>query len=178
MDAAMRKAQGDQMNKIHSKIEIAANISIIAVAIMIAFVLARNYLYKPEGTNLPTGVAGTKLSLPDVNWSSNNKTLVIALQQGCQYCAESAPFYQRLIAEALTRNISIVAVLPEPVEIGKKYLSDLKLPITEIRQSTLKAIGVQGTPTLLLVNSDGDVIDGWVGKLSAEKEPGVLEKLH
>ncbi len=166
------------MNKPYAKLEMAANIAIIVVAIMIGFVVVRNYLYKPASMKPSAPAAGTKLSLPDVYWANSNKTLVIALQEGCGYCSESAPFYQRLVTEASSRNVPLIAVLPQPVEVGKKYLSDLKVSINEVRESPLKSLGVQATPTLLLVNNKGEVTEAWLGKLSPEKESEVLEKLQ
>ena len=35
-------------------------------------------------------------------------------------------------------------------------------------------IGVSGTPTLLLINRDGDVTSMWVGRLAADQEAKVL----
>jgi hypothetical protein len=69
-----------------------------------------------------------------------------------------------------------VAVLPQPVEEGKRYFETLGVAVDEIRQSSLSAIDVSGTPTLMLVNSNGIVVDSWVGKLRTEQETDVLSK--
>jgi hypothetical protein len=100
------------MADIGKKIEITANIAIIAVAILVVGVIFQKYVRSPKPQTLPPDPVGTKLSLPDVDWAKNNRTLVLALQTGCNYCTESAPFYQRLVTEASNHNIPLIAVLP------------------------------------------------------------------
>jgi hypothetical protein len=70
----------------------------------------------------------------------------------------------------------LLAVLPQPVEEGRRYLATLGVAVDEIKQSSLSSIDVRGTPTLMLVNSDGVVTDTWVGRLQAEQEAEVLSK--
>ncbi len=166
------------MADIGKKIEIAANIAIIAVAIMIGGVLVQKYVLSPKPQALPSVPLGAKLTLPDVDWAKNNRTLVLALQTGCHFCTDSAPFYQRLVTEASNRNIPLIAVLPQSVEEGRKYLSGLNVAINDIKQSSLSSIGVQGTPTLLLVNGKGEVADAWIGKLPPDKESMALKSLQ
>lgn len=166
------------MADIGKKIEITANIAIIAVAIMIGGVLVQKYLLSPKPQTLPTVPVGTKLSLPDVDWAKNNRTLVLALHTGCHFCTESASFYQRLVAEASSRNIPLIAVLPQSVEEGRKYLSGLNVAIKDVKQATLNSVGVRGTPTLLLVNGKGEVADAWIGKLQPDKESTMLGSLQ
>jgi thioredoxin-related protein len=167
-----------KMKGIAKKIEITANISIIVVAIMIVATLVHRYFSTPKTQALSTISVGTKLTLSDVDWVKNGRTLVLALQEGCHYCSESALFYQRLVAAASKKNIQIVAVFPQPVESAQKYLNNFKIPVNNVKQATLKSIGVQGTPTILLVGNKGDVMASWIGKLPASKEIEVLESLR
>lgn len=48
------------------------------------------------------------------------------------------------------------------------------MPIPEVRQAGLDALGVRGTPTLLLINDKGVVIKSWVGRLPIDKEGEVI----
>lgn len=56
-------------------------------------------------------------------------------------------------------EVRLVAVLPQEVAESRRYLLNLKVPIDEVRQSGLHALGVQATPTLILVNSKGEVVE-------------------
>lgn len=170
------------MNKPGKKIELAANLAIILVAILIGIVFVKNYLLAPQSTpesrdyRVPPG---TKVSLPEVDWAQNGQTLLVVLKKECRYCAESAPFYQRLVREtAAQKGVRLVAVLPQEVSEGKEYLSSLDVPIDEVRQAELSALGVQGTPTLILVNGQGEVMESWVGKLPVEQETEVLKRIE
>ena len=51
------------------------------------------------------------------------------------------------------------------------------MPISEVSATTPGALGVKGTPTLLLVNNTGVVTDAWLGKLSAEMESAGLKPI-
>lgn len=166
------------MSAIGSKIEMIANIAIIVVATMMGVVLVQRYVLAPNKLAAQMVPAGTAVSLPGIDWAANGRTLVVAIQEGCHFCSESAPFYQQLVKKASSNHIPVVAVLPQPIETGQKYLNDIKVPIDNIRQATLKSIGVQGTPTLLLVDNTGKIVTGWVGKLPPDQEADVLSKLQ
>ena len=166
------------MDRLSKRIEIGANIAIIAVAVLLSLVIIKNYLIaKPQEKtdSVEYGNPGiAKISLPDVDWHKNGQTLVLAVSSVCHFCTESGPFYQQLAkAHGRTR---LLAVLPQPVEEGKRYFETLGVAVDEIKQSSLNSIDVRGTPTLMLVNSDGVVINTWVGKLQAEQEAEVLSK--
>jgi thioredoxin-related protein len=164
------------------RLEFFANIAIIVVAVLFCIVLVKNYLLpdrsKEDRRDMRVPV-GAKVSLPGVDWAGNNQTLLVVLQKGCRYCTESAPFYQRLVREMAGRgNIHLVAVLPQTIDEGKGYLNELGVPIEDIKQAELDAVGVGGTPTLILVNNQGVVTKSWVGKLNSDDEADVLRRLQ
>ncbi len=181
-------------------VEIATNLSIIAVAIVGATVLVKNYLLRPIAAGVadarqvsapasldnsranrpaPTGpAAGTQISVPGINWSDSEETIVLALSNKCHFCTESAPFYQTLSRELADRkNVRVVAVFPQQVDEGKKYLDGLNVPITQVAQATLDSLGVRGTPTLVIVDKSGTVKQSWVGRLTTEREAEVLSRV-
>lgn len=96
--------------------------------------------------------------------------MILALQAGCHYCTESVPFYKRLIEIAKDKNIKLVAVFPSAIEQSTNYLEELGVNNMEIKQSTLGSLQVRVTPTLILTNEKGEVMNSWIGKLSSEKE--------
>ncbi len=170
------------MNKLSKRINLVANLAIALVVILIAIVFARNYLLAPrpaagaEDYRIPVG---TRVSLSGIDWAKNGQTLLLVLRKGCRFCEESAPFYRRLATEAATNKsrVRIVAVLPQEVDESKQYLSSLGVSTDEVRQSALDALGVQGTPTVILVNAQGEVQASWAGKLPAAQETEVLGRI-
>lgn len=167
------------MKNIAKKIEVAANISILVAAISFTAVLAKRY-FSPTLPLAPAHAkAGTKADFINVDWAKSNLTLLLVLQSGCRFCTESAPFYQRLAREtAEASGVHLVAVLPQDVAEGTKYLNSLGVPIQDVRQAQLDTLGVTGTPTLILINDKGVVTNSWVGKLSGDKEAEVLNQLR
>jgi len=71
----------------------------------------------------------------------------------------------------------LVAVLPQAISESKQYLSDLNVPINDVRQATFEALRVQGTPTLILVDQNGEVEQSWAGKLPPEQETELLKRM-
>ena len=72
----------------------------------------------------------------------------------------------------------MIAVLPHDVSRGQAYLGQLGFTADDVKQSQLEAIGVRGTPTLILVDDKGAVKESWVGKLPPDKESEVLKRLR
>jgi thiol-disulfide isomerase/thioredoxin len=169
------------MNKLKKRINLAANLTIILVLVVIGIVFAKNYLLSAPSTHPSRDYrvpAGQRVSLPGIDWGNNGQTVLLVLEKGCPYCAESAPFYQQLAREAARKGgVQLIAVLPQEVPESKQYLSGLNVPIYDVRQSALELLGVQGTPTLILVNRNGEVTQSWAGKLPPEEEAEVLRRI-
>jgi thioredoxin-related protein len=163
-------------------IELATNIAIIVVAVLLSIVLIKNYLLSGAAPNANAPDApsnGTRMSLQDVNWAAKKRTLVMVLSDSCRYCTESADFYKKLAQErAKDDHTRLIAVLPQDVAAGQAYLNNLGVPVDEVRQSPLDAIGVRATPTLILVDENGVVTASWVGKLPADREVEVLNRFR
>ena len=169
-------------DRILKKTELLANIAIIVVALLLGGVLVKRYLLTGSPASParidPRIPAGTKASLTGVDWAKNGQTLLLVLSNDCRYCTESAPFYQRLTRETAGRaDLHLIALFPQEVEEGKKYLDNLGISINEIRQAAPGSAGAGGTPTLILVDAQGVVKNSWVGKLSAPEETEVLNQL-
>lgn len=168
------------MSNAYKKIEAAANVAIIVVALLLGGVLVKRFLLpgaEPARAD-PRVPAGTKATLPGVDWAKNGRTLVLVLSRDCRFCTESAPFYRRLAGEAGGRSdIRLVAVFPQTVEEGREYLDGLGVNVHEVMQAAPSSTGAGGTPTLILVDGGGVVRNSWVGKLAAPEESDVLDQV-
>ncbi len=172
------------MNKTQQKIELVANISIILVALLLGGVMVQKYFFAAPTVIVNQQLRvepkiGAKMEVQNVNWSQQAKTLILALQTGCHYCNDSAPFYKRVIETVRDKNVKLVAVFPTDVEKSVAHLKELGLDgAMEVQQSSLSSLQVSGTPTLILTNEKGEITDYWVGRLSPDKETEVLNKLN
>jgi hypothetical protein len=88
------------------------------------------------------------------------------------------PFYLRLIdaTRSRGRNVQTVFASREPVEITRRYLeSHHVLPDAII--ALPDDIPLTGTPTLLVIDRNGSVTDGWLGQLTPRQEAAVMKLL-
>ncbi len=132
---------------------------------------------KSETAASPRIKPGSKLTITDVDWSKADRTLLIVLSTNCRYCTESVPFYQRLARENMGHDeIRVTAVFPQSIAEAQKFLTDHAISVDEVRQSTPGATYVKATPTLIMVDRAGSVIESWIGKLPAEKEADVMKR--
>lgn len=168
------------MNKLAKRIELVANVCIIVVALVISGALVKRFLLTPSTeSDVPGVAAGTKVTLSDVDWARNGKTLLLVLSNNCKFCSTSAPFYQRLIAGVKSQQgVKVIAVLPQSVEQSREYLKSLNVLIGDVKQASPSSLGTRATPTLILVDSAGLVTDSWVGQLSADREVEVVARLQ
>ncbi len=158
-----------------TKLEAIANVTVIVVALAVGFVVLRGKIAAPH---IPRSVAaGDRLGqIPDIDWSRHRRTLVLALNSGCHFCQDSAPFYQRL-AQAQrpgTDDVEIVALFPNAPEAVRQLMKDEGLAFRSVSAVPLEKLGITGFPTLLLVGRDGRVERTWLGLLTPREELEVL----
>jgi thioredoxin-related protein len=159
------------------------------VALLLSILLVKQFFFPTALglSNYPQPTAGqknlitrgTKVTLSDIDWSRNGRTLLLILQKGCHFCTESASFYQQLTKLTAGRNdIRLVAVLPQEINEAQNYLKEIGVSINEIKQAAPTTLGAHGTPTLILTDAAGIATDIWVGKLTSEKEAEVISRLQ
>jgi thioredoxin-related protein len=160
------------------KIELAANVAIILVAVVLGVVLVKQFVFPAPQAATPAQPkppeVGMKVSLPDTDLSTKDKTIILALKKGCHFCSESAGFYQKVVDAAAKTGTRVIAVFPHSVEEGQGYLKELNVPITEMKQADFANLSVGGTPTLILTDKSGQVTKAWLGKLPPDKETEVI----
>lgn len=169
------------MSNLQKRIELLSNLGIIVVAILLSIVLVNRYLLpatlKSEAVEGAQLKPGTKLSIPGVDWGRSKKTLLLVLSTNCRFCTEGAPFYQRLAQQKAKReDISLIAVMPQNINEAQKYLSDHGVAVDQIRQAAPGAVYVRATPTLIMVDTTGSIVESWVGKLPPEEEVKVSNR--
>lgn len=176
--------------KIFRAVQFGANIGIIAIALVLAFLIVDRFVISRDsepiivGSTLPSipeagpqNLIGKVIPLNEVDWEQNGTTVILYLSTTCRYCTESSPFYQRLKAAKAGNNFRLVAVFPQDINESTKYLEILNFRADQILSASLNSIGVTGTPTLMLVTENGVVYEAWRGKLKEDVENEVLAKL-
>jgi len=100
---------------------------------------------------------GVLPSPPGYKWEANKRTLVLALHVGCRYCEDSMEFYGRLSALEISGGIKahVLAAFPESAPEIRRSLAGRLRTVDTLERVDLRALGVAGTSTVLLVSTRG-----------------------
>lgn len=160
-----------------TKIEGVANVAVILIGVAIGslYLKDRFSTISPQVNEVKAGDRLTRLDGWD--WGAHDQTLVLALRKGCHFCEDSAPFYQRLVAMQKQdwQATGIVAVFPDPEDRVRGVVQSEGLQVQALAGVPLKGLKVSLTPTLLLVDKNGTVLNAWVGVLSPRQELEVIK---
>ncbi len=98
------------------------------------------------------------------------------MRSGCVYCEQSVSFYRRLVDMQRTGllHVAILAVLPDDETTSDNLLRIDGLSVPHVSRVHLPEIKVSRTPTLVLLDERGRVVETWIGLLSPGKENEVL----
>lgn len=116
------------MNLPQKVLESLTNIAIIVVCVLLIglFIARRDFwLHGKTQTTAELGLTGKVLSsLPEYNWASHNKTLVLGLRQGCRFCEGSIPFYKHLseLQQSKSPNAYSLACMPDEKAVSLQQL--------------------------------------------------------
>ena len=164
------------------KLEVATTIAIIVVAFLFGAFLVKKFLLTdsaPAHTPKDNIAVESKVNTPPVDWSKNGGTLLLVLSTDCHFCNESVPFYQKLSRQTADNDkLKIVAAFSQDTTASEEYLKSNGVTVSQTYQADPPAIGVGGTPYLLLIDQDGKVIKTWFGKQSADEETKILEQIR
>lgn len=159
-----------------TKIETIANVIVIVFAVVVGAFFVKDRL-STDAPEPNTVKAGDKLAnLDGWDWAAHDQTLVLGLRKGCHFCEDSAPFYQRLAAQPQQggSNSNIVAVFPDAADAVKEVVQSEGLGVHALAGVPLEKLKISATPTLLLVDRSGTVLNAWIGMLSPRQEQEVM----
>jgi thioredoxin-related protein len=110
-----------------------------------------------------------------------DRALVIAVSPLCHFCNESLPFYKQLVDRRnQTRSaVKVIAAVPNAQARADElaaFRAGGVLP-DGVVAADFNSLKVPGTPTLMLVDRNGRVLEVWVGKLEESRQKEVLKRL-
>src|SRR5258708_26323312 len=142
-----------------NKVEVAANVVVILLAVVIGsvFLLDRFAATGPAPNEVK---AGDQLpGLHAYNWKAHDRTLVLALRNGCHFCEDSMPFYRRLakLEQSNQIGVHLIAVFPDDPAVVRQVVETQQLTIEVVPGFELDQVRVQATPPLIVFDGQGRV---------------------
>ena len=149
----------------------ALNIGIVIACALLLTSLVERYVVSKLASD-------RTISLPGVDFSRTDKTLLLFLQQDCDICVESLPFYRKLLDTFQDgEKVELVLITPNEPEEAREFFKNEGLSFKTVLQGKRGLLGVQLSPTLILTDSRGTVYGSWIGQLSTEQEDVVWTML-
>ena len=160
-------------------VETTTGVALMLVVIIALSVFTVNYVLRTPSYRLEKGLERGAVLAPvqQVDYRSSKQTLLLALDTNCVFCLESLPFYRQLM-KLNHHDLQMIAIFPNAEHDVVRYLGENNLRLRGIANVRFASLTVHGTPTLILVNADGEITDFWVGELSAREEDNVIRSLH
>ncbi len=164
-----------------SNIEKVTHLSILLLCVTVSAVLIKKH-FLTAATASPSIESGDILALPEqAGLAHTEKTLVIALSPDCRFCTESMPFYQDLIERktAAKSDLRVVALVENPDRLSQeqRFLQEAGVDDDSLLSVDFQSIRIAGTPTLILVDRQGEALHVWKGKLTEEGQAQVYRSL-
>jgi thioredoxin-related protein len=162
---------------VKAKIEVIANLTVVLLAVVVGSIFVKDRFFNP-GPQVNEVKAGDRLAhLDGWDWGAHDRTLMLVLRKGCHFCEDSVPFYQRLVATQLQdgSTTALIAVYPDTEDAVKEVMKSEGLNVRGLAGVPLEGLKVSGTPTLLLVDKSGRVLNTWIGVLSPRQELEVMK---
>jgi thioredoxin-related protein len=162
---------------IKDRVEIVTNILIAVVILMIGTTYLKSHTGHHEASLSP----GEQINAPHgYKWRNHDQTLVVAVRKGCVYCERSYSLYRRLdgLEHSNTLKAHMVIVMPDDPASGAELLRSQQITSQSIPDTPLGDVKVSGTPTLLLVDANGRLLQSWVGELDSSKAEALVAQLR
>jgi hypothetical protein len=161
------------------KLEKATNVAmIITCATIVARLIPGVYqTIVPPAAVRPYKPGERLTSTKALTFTTASQTLILITASNCHFCTESMPFYRTLVDQAHAVGARLVAATAEPLDMNRQYLRSNGVNVDDVISSIENGLRFRGTPTLVLVSSNGEVVNAWDGKLPEDKEREVFATL-
>lgn len=161
------------------RLEKAANLAIILTCAFFSAYLGIR-VYRSLGSRAVSAPPAYKagdfiMDSPELGLKNSPLNLLIVTKSTCPFCTASMPFYQRAVEAARKAGTRTIGMSSEDPSVNRAYLLANAVQVESVASTANNGLKPVPTPTLILVGSDGKVINSWVGQLAAEREAEVLK---
>jgi len=124
----------------------------------------------------PAYIAGQGIDVPAAWYSASPRTLVLFARDSCGACQKAQPFLKTLVA-GLKDKASVVMAHPAGTDVEDvAFAKGLGLADANIHVVTAN-LRVKATPTLVLVNQQGEILAAWEGAGKADRQAEITKSI-
>ena len=114
--------------------------------------------------------------LSAIDYKTTRATMLIALDTECQHCIKALTFYKE-IARTAKPNLQILAVFPNGNGSVQEYAKRHELGFATQSSVDLSQLNILATPTLILLDNDGRIVDFWIGGGLPDSQSEIMRTL-
>jgi hypothetical protein len=168
----------------NSKLERVTHICLIAVCLVaLGMLLERRFVPKAASPSMEAtekALIGKHIAAPGRDWKTSQVNAVLYMSTNCHFCQESTSFYREItdVKRPRRQGVSLSVLSQESPEMMKEYLAKEHIGIDGVYKLPPSIAGLMGTPTWLILDSDGTIRRVFIGKLDASREKELLKVLN
>ncbi len=121
----------------------------------------------------PPYTAGQKIDVPSDWYTGSPHTLIVFARASCAACEKAQPFLKQLVQHMNGRGVPMMAHPPGAPEDDAIFARTLGVAPEHIKLTT-EGLRVRATPTIVLVDWQGRVVNAWEGAARAEDRVAML----
>jgi hypothetical protein len=151
-------------------------LAVAATASYIAFPSVANATGAQPAPRPVAYAVGDPIDVPAGWYEGATRTLIVFARASCAACDSAKPFLTELVADASKAGRAVMAHPPGEDAADRAYARDLGVADADIRVVT-PGLRVRATPTLVLVDARGTILQAWEGVGPAENHPAIAAAL-
>jgi len=131
----------------------------------------------PPRPSPPAYLAGQKIDAPAAWYAGAPQTLIVFARASCSACERAQPFLKTLVGRMQGRGGAMMAHPAESQEDDRKFARSLGVADDRI-MITPAGLRVKATPTIVLVNEKGVIINAWEGAARTEVQAEMVKTIE
>lgn len=122
----------------------------------------------------PAYAAGQPVDVPASWYASADTTLIVFARASCAACEKAQPFLAQLVGRVHGRASALMAHPPGMDEEDRQFAHSLGVADDKI-MVVGNGLKVRATPTILLVNRQGRILNAWEGVGKEDRQAAILQ---
>jgi len=156
----------DRSDQLVRRASVAVSAGLVAMVVATAGYIAWPQIASKMGVRAATApapyVAGQAVDVPAAWYAGAPHTLILFARASCAACEKAQPFLKEIVGHMSGHGAVVMAHPAGAPEADQKFANGLGITNDHVMLAT-PGLRVRATPTLVLVDRQGRVVDAWEG---------------